>query len=101
MWKYKIKAFEKKSKIQRLERREIANWTNEDWDKWYAKGHERENKIAELQEKYKNSENKEINLGINLEARFGGLQSFLNLHGVKISSSHTYGLGKAKVDDII
>ena len=96
---YKRKSLSK-SKI-RYSRREIALWTEEQWNEFREIEKERKIKLDEYNELFNNSEDFYYNFGIEEDSSFGYLYMYLRNYGVNISSSFKYGLGIPQVDNIV
>ena len=95
---YKVKTFNSKNIIP-VPNREIA--TEEDWQEWFRKGREKENKLKELEKKATSAETVDIYFGVEATEAFGNIIGFLADRGVKITTDLEYTLGKPNVDEII
>lgn len=96
---FQLNQYKKQNQIKNPSSEE--NWTQDDWNNWYAKGREINKTIDEMQEKINKAENLEINLGIDTNANFGDIYAFLKSHGILISASNINGLGTPSIDDIV
>ena len=97
---FKLKEYSNNN-ISKLNREEIANWTELDWNNWYDKAHEIEKKKEELRNKISSTKPVDVNLGITIEPKFGNIKSFLANYGVNINTKLKYSLGTPAVDEII
>ena len=80
------------------------DWTEEDYDLYDKLSIERDAKVKELSDKYKNSPKKRDvyeNLGVTLDGSFGYLYILLANHGINLDISCNFDAKSFAIDDIV